>query len=185
MSFAERYSITVRKVDIDGEWTWRATVAELPDVAEFGESSDEAINLAIETIEALKSVAESEGRTFPEPLEVEEEFSGRVTLRLPKSLHRRLALEAMSEGVSLNSWLISKCSTNSFRDSHLRDIDAHLMSIADQARQIGFSYGDHAALVFAGGGEVRALANMPQNLTATGLLRGSAQIYDLRLAKHD
>lgn len=32
----------------------------------------------------------------------EEDFSGRFNLRLPKSLHRNLALTARAEGVSLN-----------------------------------------------------------------------------------
>ena len=42
-----------------------------------------------------------DGAEIPEPL-AEEEFSGRFNLRIPKSLHRRLALSAKAEGVSLN-----------------------------------------------------------------------------------
>lgn len=42
-----------------------------------------------------------DGFEIPEP-PGEEEFSGKVNLRIPKSLHRALALTARDEGVSLN-----------------------------------------------------------------------------------
>ena len=42
-----------------------------------------------------------EGLTIPKP-QSEENFSGKFNLRLPKSLHRELALSAKAEGVSLN-----------------------------------------------------------------------------------
>ena len=38
---------------------------------------------------------------IPEPLR-DEDFSGRFNLRIPKSLHKRLAMAAKEEGVSLN-----------------------------------------------------------------------------------
>jgi len=111
---AEHYAITVRRVSIEGEEFWRATVRELPDVAEFAETRDEAIDLALDSIETLKQAAKEEGREFPEPLEEEDEYSGRVTLRLPKSLHREIATQAQLEDVSLNSYIVAtlaKCST--------------------------------------------------------------------------
>lgn len=42
-----------------------------------------------------------DGFEIPEPTS-EEEFSGKFNLRIPKSLHRALALNARDEGVSLN-----------------------------------------------------------------------------------
>jgi predicted HicB family RNase H-like nuclease len=35
-------------------------------------------------------------------------FSGKLNLRLPASLHARLAREAEREGISLNQWIITK-----------------------------------------------------------------------------
>jgi hypothetical protein len=43
-------------------------------------------------------------RDVPEPLDPEA-FSGRVTLRLPPSLHERASTLAALDGVSLNRWL--------------------------------------------------------------------------------
>jgi predicted HicB family RNase H-like nuclease len=105
MKDAERYAITLRRVEIDGETLWRATVRELPDVAEFAETRERAFELALETIEGLKQAATEEGNSFPEPIEDDEEYSGRVTVRLPISLHRAVAQQAIDEGVSLNSYI--------------------------------------------------------------------------------
>jgi predicted HicB family RNase H-like nuclease len=37
----------------------------------------------------------------------EQDYSGKFVLRLPKSLHRRLAQQAEQEGVSLNQYAVS------------------------------------------------------------------------------
>jgi len=105
MTEAERYAITVRRVLVEGEELWRATVRELPDVTEFAASREEAIDLIVDAIESLRDAAGEEGREFPEPIEDDEEFSGRVTLRMPKTLHRLVSSWAEEEGTSINSYI--------------------------------------------------------------------------------
>ena len=39
---------------------------------------------------------------MPQAIEPVDDFSGRVTLRIPKSLHKKLSEKAEREGVSLN-----------------------------------------------------------------------------------
>jgi predicted HicB family RNase H-like nuclease len=107
MTNAERYAVTVRKVMVESEELWRATVRELPDVAEFAETREQAIELALDSIESLKEAADEEGRDFPEPIEDEDEFSGRVTLRMPKYIHRAVAQNALADGMSLNSYIVT------------------------------------------------------------------------------
>lgn len=63
-----RYTITVRHVMVDGSFTFRATVAELPDVADFGETQAEAYELVLDTIDALHLRAQEDGDAFPAPL---------------------------------------------------------------------------------------------------------------------
>ncbi len=46
------------------------------------------------------------GLEVPEPETDDEVFSGRFVVRVPKDLHRSLAREAFSNGVSLNSYVI-------------------------------------------------------------------------------
>jgi predicted HicB family RNase H-like nuclease len=106
MTDGERYAVTLRKVRVDDAEMWRATVRELPDLAEFAETREEALDLALDAIESLRASAAEEGRTFPEPLEDEDEYSGRVTFRMSKSMHRAAAMRAMTEGVSLNSFIV-------------------------------------------------------------------------------
>lgn len=43
-------------------------------------------------------------------LEADIEYSGKISLRLPKSLHKDLASYAKQEGVSLNQYLLYKLS---------------------------------------------------------------------------
>jgi predicted HicB family RNase H-like nuclease len=102
---ASKYTITVRKGYFDGEECFEARVAELPDVAEYADSFDEAYTLAIDTIETTAALFEEQGKYFPEPMLPADDYSGRVTLRLPKSLHRALSEAAGKEGVSLNQHL--------------------------------------------------------------------------------
>jgi predicted HicB family RNase H-like nuclease len=100
-----QYTITVRKGLFDDDECFEARVAELPDVAEYADSFDEAYALVIDTIETTAAIFEQQGKTMPLPFVPADNYSGRVTLRLSKSLHRALAKAASSEGVSLNQHL--------------------------------------------------------------------------------
>ncbi len=52
-------------------------------------------------------IALEDGKKIPKPENLElHYFSGKFTLRLPKSLHRELALEAEEQGVSLNQYIL-------------------------------------------------------------------------------
>lgn len=104
---ASRYTISVRKAVIDGEALYEAKVRELPDVATYGEAFAEAYDLAIDAIESLAEAAAQKGISFPEPIEDDETVSGRITLRLPKSMHARAVDNAHREDVSLNTYLLS------------------------------------------------------------------------------
>ncbi|MDT0619914.1 toxin-antitoxin system HicB family antitoxin [Salinisphaera sp. P385] len=102
-----RYTITVRKGDFDGETCFEATVRELPDVAEYGDTFDEAYALAVDTIATTRDALAAMDRCMPAPYVPAESFSGRVTLRLPRSLHRTLYATADAEGVSLNQQIVN------------------------------------------------------------------------------
>jgi len=103
----ERYNINLRRVTVDGEMLYEARVREFPDATEYAESAQEAYELALDTVEASLEVLQEQGKTPPNPSETPEDYSGRITLRVPKSLHRRLADEADREGISLNQYLVS------------------------------------------------------------------------------
>lgn len=104
---ASRYTISIKKIDEDGQTLYQATVKELPDVGPYAENPQQAYELALEIIKTLNEMAAEEGRKFPAPSVTETEFSGRFTLRLPKTLHRKAAQLSDSEGVSLNQYFVS------------------------------------------------------------------------------
>lgn len=113
------YNVIIRKANFEGEVLFEARVKELPDLAEYGESFDEAYDLAIDAIETAAEAFADKGRAFPQATVPVDDYSGRVTLRLPCSLHRALAETADVEGVSLNQHLVNVLSYYSgFAASH-------------------------------------------------------------------
>ena len=48
---------------------------------------------------------------IPEPAS-DEEYSGQFKLRIPKSLHRQLALQSKKEGISMNQYCLYLLSQN-------------------------------------------------------------------------
>lgn len=104
---AHAYGVTIRRGAFEGEALFEARVREFPDLTEYAETHEEAYALVIDAIETLAAALEQEGRAVPPPIVPPDDYSGRVTLRLPKSLHRALAHAAEDEGVSLNSLLVN------------------------------------------------------------------------------
>ena len=74
-------------------------MTQVEDAAEIGPAAGEARRLWIAT-------EYEDGVNIPMP-SYPEEYSGRFNLRLPRSLHRRLAEQARSEGVSLNQCVVA------------------------------------------------------------------------------
>jgi predicted HicB family RNase H-like nuclease len=102
------YSIIVRRVK-DDEYgpCFESKVRELPDVAEYADSFQEAYELAIDTIETTAQALAEQGRKMPQPAPARSDYSGRITVRTTRSLHRDLALLAEEENVSLNQLIVS------------------------------------------------------------------------------
>ena len=102
----EFYGISVKKVVLDGETLYAASVRELPDVLVYEDSSDAAYSTALDVVEGLHKASVEHQKAFPAPLEEEDtEYSGRVTLRMSLSLHKDADEIAHLEAQSLNSYL--------------------------------------------------------------------------------
>ncbi|MCE5294261.1 MAG: toxin-antitoxin system HicB family antitoxin [Chlamydiales bacterium] len=99
-----KYSMSATWSDEDN--CYIATVKEFPGLSAFGETRSEAIKQAEIALEGFMKVYQEDGCELPEP-ETVKQYSGQTRIRLPKSLHAALSNEADSEGVSLNSLIIS------------------------------------------------------------------------------
>jgi antitoxin HicB len=98
------YHVTLVR-DPDGNGAgWRAGVEELPGCSSHGSTPDEAVNGIRQAMAAWITGALQEGRDVPEPKPVEE-HSGRLLLRMPRTLHADLTRLAEREGVSLNQFI--------------------------------------------------------------------------------
>ncbi|MEX1195882.1 MAG: toxin-antitoxin system HicB family antitoxin [Dehalococcoidia bacterium] len=94
------------RVDADPDGGYVVTFPDLPGCMTQVESAEE-IGQAAEEARRLWIMTEcDDGADIPLP-SYPEEYSGKFNLRLPKSLHRRLAELAEREGVSLNQLVLS------------------------------------------------------------------------------
>ena len=82
-----------------------ATLPAWQNAQTHGKTPGAAIKNAQEVLRLLIESAVKNREPIPPP---ERRHSGNLRLRLPVSLHGRLALEAEREGVSLNQWIVSK-----------------------------------------------------------------------------
>lgn len=105
------YAFVTEHLNEDGEQYWRLTVPLLPGVVAYGDSLTEATD----ELEAAKRIwfqtCLEKHIEIPEP--VDNAYSGRVTLRMPKTLHRSLAMNADNESVSLNAYIVELLEQNS------------------------------------------------------------------------
>lgn len=83
----------------DGEYV--AVCLELPSLSWLAGAPEDALK-GVERVvaDAVADMGE-QGEPIPTPL-ADQRFSGRFNLRVPETLHRRLATEAAEQGVSLN-----------------------------------------------------------------------------------
>ena len=107
MDTAERYTYKVAWSDEDGEYV--ATVAEMPSLSWLAPSQAEALNGLCDLVREVITDMECSGETIPEPLSTRT-FSGKFQVRIPPELHRRLAIQAAEEHVSLNRLVAMKLS---------------------------------------------------------------------------
>jgi antitoxin HicB len=98
------YHITLVQDGEDSGGKWIAAAEELPDCTSRGETAEEAIAGLKEAMTAWISAALKQGRDIPEPRSTKS-HSGRLLLRMPRSLHAALTKAAERENVSLNQFI--------------------------------------------------------------------------------
>lgn len=84
---------------------------DLPGCLSSGETVEEAYRNAEDAKYEWLTAAMEEGISIPEPDSIED-YSGQFKLRLPRSLHRQLALQSKREGVSMNQYCVFLLSQN-------------------------------------------------------------------------
>jgi antitoxin HicB len=83
-----------------------AIAPDLPGSSAFGESEAEALRELDEAIAGWIAAAKAIGNPVPPPSTPSKQHSGKLLVRMPRTLHRDLAEEALREGVSLNQYVV-------------------------------------------------------------------------------
>lgn len=86
--------------------TYTARILEFPGCVTQGDSVQEAYELLEDAAEAWIEAALELNQEIPPPAE-ERSYSGRVLVRLPKSVHRRAAELAERDATSLNQFIVA------------------------------------------------------------------------------
>ena len=103
------YSISIQRREDEDGVCYVSRVLELDGCHSHGTTKDEAFANLQEAMEGYLEVKLEYGDPIPEPVKADG-FSGKILLRLPKSLHQKLFYEADREGVSLNQYALHKLS---------------------------------------------------------------------------
>lgn len=86
--------------------TYRGEVLEFPGCIATGDTPAETLESLEDVADAWLQSALAHNQPIPEPVD-STEFSGRLVLRMPKSLHKKAARSAERDGVSLNQLIIT------------------------------------------------------------------------------
>ena len=95
-----------RLVTPDQDGSFFAEIVEFPGCFATGSTASDALdNLESVAVDWINT-ALAQKQNIPEPMD-SNEYSGKLVLRMPTGLHRRAALWAGREGVSLNQFIVT------------------------------------------------------------------------------
>ncbi len=101
----EHYTYRVTWSEEDLEFV--ALCAEFPSLSYLDESRLSALEGITNLVKDVVTDMEANGEPVPEPL-ASKSYSGKFQIRIPPELHRKLAIEAAENKVSLNRYVSNK-----------------------------------------------------------------------------
>jgi antitoxin HicB len=109
-----------------------ALASDLPGCSAFGETRADAANEIQDAICAWIEAAEKAGNPIPEPSKrgADSLPSGKILLRLPRTLHGQLVEQAQREGTSLNQLLLYVITSNTSAQLVASAVTDKLMAVA-------------------------------------------------------
>ena len=145
-----RYSVFLRRTEEDGEPVYEANFREFgSSLSAYGETPAKALNQLYKDGKDFIEILMEDGKEVPEPYTEQpwEDFSGKITVRMPRWLHYKLWQLAEEDGISLNSYVITALSSISEnRHCQLRPIGPHFSQVFNTIAYMGHSDKDHVLL---------------------------------------
>jgi len=102
------YPFAVASFESEDFVGYRAFLIDIPAVESLGATPEEAVADLEGARQEWFAFAQAKGISIPKPdttFGQRADYNGRVTLRMPRSLHQQVAQKAALEGVSLNTYL--------------------------------------------------------------------------------
>ena len=99
------YPVQLTQQREDDDAYWLAEILDLPGCVSDGVTPDEAIENLEDAKQLWIETQLEDGLEVPEPTQADD-YSGKFLVRMPKTLHRRLAEQAKRERISLNQHVI-------------------------------------------------------------------------------
>lgn len=103
------YNYIIQPINDESGHYYYAKILELDGCQSTGNTFEEAYENLKEAMEGWISAKIEDGFEVPLPIAYDD-FSGKFLIRIPKSLHYKLTVEAKKEGVSLNQYTLYKLS---------------------------------------------------------------------------
>lgn len=103
------YTRIVQEMNDESGHYFYGRILELDGCQSTGDTLQELYENLNEAMEGYLEVKLEKGLPVPVPQKMES-YSGKFNIRIPKSLHQRLAIEAEKENVSLNQLVLYKLS---------------------------------------------------------------------------
>ncbi|MCI9336718.1 MAG: toxin-antitoxin system HicB family antitoxin [Lachnospiraceae bacterium] len=101
------YTRIVQEMNDESGHYFYGRILELDGCQSTGDTIEELYESLNEAMEGYIKVKLENNLPIPEPERVDS-YSGKFNVRLPKTLHQRLVIEAQNEGVSLNTLVLYK-----------------------------------------------------------------------------
>lgn len=115
-----KFKYPIEVIWSDEDESYIAIIPDLPGCSAWGKTEIEALQEAQGASKAWIRAAKKMKRPIPKP-SLDNKFSGKFVMRLPKRLHAKLARTAKLQGVSLNQYVLYLLSgqqaLNNTRDS--------------------------------------------------------------------
>ena len=114
MKMIDDYMKTPYRLEIVPDVDEGGYVVSYPDLKgclSTGETIEEAVANAEDAKREWLIAAMEEGYPIPDPSS-DESYSGQFKIRIPKSLHRQLAMQSKKEGISMNQYCLYLLSQN-------------------------------------------------------------------------
>jgi predicted RNase H-like HicB family nuclease len=124
---------------------YSAEILEFPGCFAEGETADETMQALDRAAESWIEAALYQGQEIPSPF-INQGYSGKIALRLPRSLHRQATQFAERDGTSLNQFLVSAISArvgaeefyNRLATQMLKKLEDQLSATANRVMNIAF-----------------------------------------------